>query len=228
MQSPISVPSTSAATSAGTASPWAAANRSASTSRVGAEPPRGTEHPLRRRLHRHRSHAAVARITGGTMCSRRSAGRPGNGLPGLDSRGAADASVSRAGRRHRCRRPLRHRPPAPNRRSNRSGRSSSSPAGRTVPHSTTLMKITERCGQRAVDGLNEALLAKAHDQKLVRLDRVRADTTVVEANVAYPTDSGLLARAWPSSLVSLGRCTQPGLRHGHGSGTGPVRCRPCP
>ena len=63
-----------------------------------------------------------------------------------------------------------------------------------VPHPTTLMKITKRCGQQAVDGLNEALLAKAHDDKLIRLDKVRADTTVVEANVAYPTDSGLRAK----------------------------------
>jgi len=32
-------------------------------------------------------------------------------------------------------------------------------------------------------------------QKLLRTPRLRADTTVVPANVAYPTDSGLLARA---------------------------------
>jgi len=37
-------------------------------------------------------------------------------------------------------------------------------------------------------------VSSAHETKLVRLDRVRADTTVVEANVAYPTDSGLLAK----------------------------------
>ena len=30
-----------------------------------------------------------------------------------------------------------------------------------VPHPTTLMKITTRCGEDAVAGLNEALLAKA-------------------------------------------------------------------
>ena len=30
-----------------------------------------------------------------------------------------------------------------------------------VPHPTTLMKLTTRCGSAAVDGLNEALLAKA-------------------------------------------------------------------
>ena len=44
-------------------------------------------------------------------------------------------------------------------------------------------------------GLNEALLAKAAGAKLLRTARVRADTTVIGANVAYPTDSGLLARA---------------------------------
>ena len=41
----------------------------------------------------------------------------------------------------------------------------------------------------------DALLAKAADAKLLRTNRVRADTTVVPADVAYPTDSGLLARA---------------------------------
>jgi IS5 family transposase len=64
-----------------------------------------------------------------------------------------------------------------------------------VPHPTTLMKLTTRCGADAVAGLNEALWAKAAGQKLLRVSRLRADTTVVCANVAYPTDSGLLARA---------------------------------
>jgi IS5 family transposase len=64
-----------------------------------------------------------------------------------------------------------------------------------VPHPTTLMKLTTRCGSTAVDGLNRALLAKAVQAKVVRTEKVRADTTVVPANVAYPTDSGLLAKA---------------------------------
>jgi transposase, IS5 family len=69
------------------------------------------------------------------------------------------------------------------------------PFGTRVPHPTTLMKITIRCGDDAVAGLNEALLARAAAEKLLRTDKVRADTTVVEAAVAYPTDSGLLAKA---------------------------------
>jgi IS5 family transposase len=64
-----------------------------------------------------------------------------------------------------------------------------------VPHPTTLMKLTSRCGEQAVAGLNEALWAKAAQGKLLRTGRVRADTTVIAANVVYPTDSGLLAKA---------------------------------
>ena len=69
------------------------------------------------------------------------------------------------------------------------------PLDGAVPHPTTLMKLTTRCGSAAVDGLNEALLAKAAESKLLRTNRIRADTTVVPANVCYPTDSGLLAKA---------------------------------
>jgi IS5 family transposase len=69
------------------------------------------------------------------------------------------------------------------------------PLDAKVPHPTTLMKLTTRCGEAAVAGLNEALWAKAAGAKLLRTARVRADTTVICANVAYPTDSGLLAKA---------------------------------
>jgi IS5 family transposase len=57
------------------------------------------------------------------------------------------------------------------------------------------MKLTTRRGSAAVEGLNEALLVKAAEAKVLRTGRVRADTTVVPANVSYPTDSGLLAKA---------------------------------
>jgi IS5 family transposase len=72
---------------------------------------------------------------------------------------------------------------------------STHPASDVRPHPTTLMKLTTRCGPAAVDGCNEALLAKAVEAKLLRTTRLRADTTVVPADVAYPTDSGLLAKA---------------------------------
>jgi IS5 family transposase len=76
-----------------------------------------------------------------------------------------------------------------------------------VPHPTTLMKLTSRCGTAAVDGCNEALLAKAAQAKLLRTTRLRADTTVVPADVAYPTDSGLLAKA-VRRIAAAGRRVQ--------------------
>lgn len=79
------------------------------------------------------------------------------------------------------------------------------PLGARVPHPSTLEKITTRCGPGVVQRLNEALLAKADRARLVKTDRVRADTTVVEANVAYPTDSGLLARAIGRITALVGR-----------------------
>ena len=79
------------------------------------------------------------------------------------------------------------------------------PFGTRVPHPTTLMKITTRCGDEAVTGLNEALLAKAATAKLLRTDKVRADTTVIPAAVAYPTDSGLLAKAIGSMARTVAR-----------------------
>ena len=85
----------------------------------------------------------------------------------------------------------------------------------SVPHPTTLMKITTRCGEKVVAQLNEAL-QKAEAAKLVRLDKVRADSTVVAANVSYPSDAGLLGKgvaklskivamktpAWPAHTLS--------------------------
>ena len=76
-----------------------------------------------------------------------------------------------------------------------------------VPHPTTLMKLTTRCGSTAVDGLNEALLAKAAEAKVLRTSKIRIDTTVVPANVAYPTDSGLLAKA-VNRIAATGRRIQ--------------------
>jgi len=85
------------------------------------------------------------------------------------------------------------------------------PLGTAVPHPTTLMKITTRCGSSAVDGLNEALLAKAQGAKVLKTNKVRADTTVVPANVAYPTDSGLLAKGVAKMAKSIERLKGAGL-----------------
>jgi transposase, IS5 family len=78
------------------------------------------------------------------------------------------------------------------------------PIGAAVPDASTLEKTTSRCGDAAVRQLNGALLEKAHREKLIKLDKARADTTVVPADVKYPSDAGLLAKGI-SRLVVLSR-----------------------
>lgn len=46
-----------------------------------------------------------------------------------------------------------------------------------------------------IDGLDGAL-AKANAARLIKTSRVRAHRTLVEANVASPTDSALLVGRW--------------------------------
>ncbi len=46
---------------------------------------------------------------------------------------------------------------------------------------------------------------------MVKLDKVRADTTVVPANVAYPTDSGLLAKGVAKLTKTVGAINAAGL-----------------
>ena len=95
------------------------------------------------------------------------------------------------------------------------------PLDGSVPHPTTLMKLTTRCGSAAVDGLNEALLAKAAEAKLLRTSRVRADTTVVPANVCYPTDSGSAGQGDPPDRRD--RAADPGRgRRGAHQAAGPL------
>jgi IS5 family transposase len=85
------------------------------------------------------------------------------------------------------------------------------PLGIDVPHPSTLEKIAKRCGEKAIEALNEALLVKAAENKVLKLDAVRADTTVLPANVAYPTDSGLLARGVAKMAASIKKLKDLGL-----------------
>src|SRR6266516_4900802 len=62
-----------------------------------------------------------------------------------------------------------------------------------APHSTTLLKLTRRFGPEVVGELNEAVLKTAVERKLLRSRRLRVDCTVTEADIRYPTDSGLCA-----------------------------------
>jgi transposase, IS5 family len=66
---------------------------------------------------------------------------------------------------------------------------------RPVPHPTTLVKLVRRAGPEVIEQLNAALLAKLAQGKLLRARKLRVDTTVVEADIDYPTDADLLEHA---------------------------------
>jgi IS5 family transposase len=66
---------------------------------------------------------------------------------------------------------------------------------RPVPHPTTLVKLVGRAGPEVIEQLNAALVAKLAQGKLLRARKLRVDTTVVEADIDYPTDADLLEHA---------------------------------
>ena len=61
-----------------------------------------------------------------------------------------------------------------------------------VPDSTTLIKLTHKYGEDTVRALNDALVLKLKEGKVIRGKKLRIDTTVVEADIHHPTDTGLL------------------------------------
>jgi IS5 family transposase len=69
------------------------------------------------------------------------------------------------------------------------------PLDQPVPHPTTLSKLVHRCGPDTITALNAALLGKLTADKLLRARKLRVDTTVVEADIDYPTDADLLEQA---------------------------------
>lgn len=66
------------------------------------------------------------------------------------------------------------------------------PLERNVPNATALMKITTKYGEEIITEINHRLLKSLVSKKLLSGRKVRVDTTVVEANILFPTDAGLL------------------------------------
>ena len=60
-----------------------------------------------------------------------------------------------------------------------------------VPDESTVRKLTRRLGAEVVHEMTRALIAKATREKRFRARAVRIDSTVIEADVKYPTDAGL-------------------------------------
>jgi len=64
--------------------------------------------------------------------------------------------------------------------------------GDRVPDSTTLIKLTHKYGADTMRALNDALVLKLKEGKVIRGRKLRIDTTVVESDIHHPTDTGLL------------------------------------
>ena len=60
-----------------------------------------------------------------------------------------------------------------------------------VPDESTVRKLTRRLGAEVVHQLTRELIQKARREKRFRPRAARIDSTVVEADVRYPTDAGL-------------------------------------
>ncbi|ACA59226.1 ISNCY-like element ISCde2 family transposase [Candidatus Desulforudis audaxviator] len=71
------------------------------------------------------------------------------------------------------------------------------PWNKPVPHPSSLTKIRQRLdadGSDHMAALNAHLVRKAQEEKLLKSrNKVRVDTTAIEANIHHPTDSGLIA-----------------------------------
>jgi IS5 family transposase len=61
-----------------------------------------------------------------------------------------------------------------------------------VPDAKTLARIAQVLGGEVIAKLHERLVAMAQEKGAVRGRKMRVDTTVVETNIHYPTDSSLL------------------------------------
>lgn len=66
------------------------------------------------------------------------------------------------------------------------------PLDQKMPNSTTLIKARQRYGDVVVDQLNDVLLLKLQEDKILKTRKLRVDTTVVESNIHHPTDAALL------------------------------------
>ena len=62
-----------------------------------------------------------------------------------------------------------------------------------VPDASTLIKLTNGPCQGLAQEVHDALIQKLTERKVLRGRKVRVDTTVVAADIHYPTDVGLLA-----------------------------------
>jgi IS5 family transposase len=73
-----------------------------------------------------------------------------------------------------------------------------------VPDESTIRKLTRRLGAEVVNDITRAVIAKAQRETRFRARAVRIDSTVVEADVRYPSDA-MLALQGARALAREGR-----------------------
>jgi len=61
-----------------------------------------------------------------------------------------------------------------------------------VPDAKTLVRLGQAIGPETVRELHDRIVALAQRRGVIQGRKMRVDTTVVESNIHYPTDSGLL------------------------------------
>lgn len=109
---------------------------------------------------------------------------------GLGYRGTMDRIADSLGWRNFCRLPLH----------------------KEVPDYSTINKLANRFGSQAVDEMNTALLQHLKTEKILETKKLRMDTTVVESNIAYPTDPGLLKQGIETVNRMVSKLKETGLK----------------
>jgi len=61
-----------------------------------------------------------------------------------------------------------------------------------VPDEKTLVRLAQAIGPETLGELHDRIVALGQERGIIRGRKMRVDTTVVESNIHYPTDSGLL------------------------------------
>jgi len=88
-----------------------------------------------------------------------------------------------------------------------------------VPDEKTLVRLGQAIGPETIRELHDRIVALAQERRVIRGRKLRVDTTVVESNVHYPTDSGLLqdgARVLTRTMKQIARKAgglKRGVRH---------------
>jgi IS5 family transposase len=74
-----------------------------------------------------------------------------------------------------------------------------------LPGESTMRKLTRRIDAETVNELTRVLIASATREQRFRARAIRIDSTVIEADVRYPTDSGLAGQGSARSPVRAQR-----------------------